>query len=602
MFASALAKPRLPVAVIGGGPVGLVASTLLSKLKVPHRVYEQFPGTSIHPKACGLNQRSVELFRRLGIEEQFKKHRAPGKMIGKTGWFTGVGPNDREILVRDAWAGGKYAEAFKKQSPVEYSVLPQIRLEPILQQRALELNPGGVQYNSKVTDIEERSDHVSMTVQKRDGTTETVEAEYVLSADGGRGTAELLGIGWEGERDILDMITVHFKADIRNIHPNPEVFISWLINPQMNGSLGTGYLYHLGPYDRYNMSQDPADLGNEYVLAAPKLSDDPAQFDDRSTIARVRKSLGIPDLDVNVLSISHWLVNARVTQKYRSEKGRIFLVGDAAHRVPPWGALGLNSGLGDAHNLIWKLALALRSGKPQDFHALLDTYETERKPIATRVAKNSLNNMRNHAAVMDKALGVTTTNSTEENVANMEAFFDPSHPDYEKKRANVIEASKTTDHEFHACGIEFGWFYPTVDDEGQGGEFHGGQIKEDGSFDFTNYHPSTIPGHNLPHAWLQRGDTDVSTRDLVRDDIFVLLTGDATNWKAFQSNLMDIEVIGENGWIPKDETWRDLCGIEADGAILVRPDGIVAWRAMRWHENFKQTFPQKFAIALGKSG
>lgn len=257
-------------------------------------------------------------------------------MIGKTGWFTGIGASDKEILVRDAWGGGKYAEAYWKYSPVDYSVLPQIRLEPLLRDRARELDPKGVQYNSKVTDVREHADHVSVTVEGRGGTVEDVQAQYFLAADGGRGMAEVLNIGWDGERDILNMITVHFEAEkLRSIHPDPDVFISWLNNPRMRGSFGTGYLYHLGPYDKYNASGNKGDLGNEYVLAAPKLSEDPAQFDEETTIARVRNSLGVPDLDIKVKSISHWLVNARVTEKYRSESGRIFLVGDACHRVPP---------------------------------------------------------------------------------------------------------------------------------------------------------------------------------------------------------------------------------------------------------------------------
>lgn len=147
------------------------------------------------------------------MDAEFKKHRAPKEYISTTGWFTGVGKTSKEILVREAWGGGRYAAAYKTCSPVEYSVLPQIRLEPVLQKRALELDPKAVQYNSKVTDITEGKDHVSLKVEKKDGTTEQVEAQYVLGADGGRGMAEILNIGWDGERDILDMITVHFKAD-----------------------------------------------------------------------------------------------------------------------------------------------------------------------------------------------------------------------------------------------------------------------------------------------------------------------------------------------------------------------------------------------------
>ncbi|KAH7393678.1 2,4-dichlorophenol 6-monooxygenase [Cadophora sp. MPI-SDFR-AT-0126] len=573
-----MASQRLPVAIVGGGPVGLVSSILLSLLKIPHRVFEQFPGTSIHPKACGLNQRTVELFRHIGIEDEFKQHRAPKEIIGKTGWFTGIGRQDREILVRDAWGAGKYAGAYKKFSPCEYSVLPQIRLEPLLQKRALELSTDAVQYSSKVTEVTETAEHVALKVQGRDGTSQEIHADYVLAADGGRGMAEQLGIGWIGERDILDMITVHFKADLSKSARRKDVFISWLINPTMKGSLGTGYLYHLGPYNRPNR------IGDEYVLATPKLSDDPTQFDTDATIARVRRSLGIPELDVDILSLSHWLVNARVTDRYRSKGGRVFLVGDACHRVPPWGALGLNTGFGDAQNIVWKLAMAIKSGNPTEFDKLLDTYEEERQPIATIVAKNSLKNMRNHAGAMDTALGITPEASAEENTISLNAYYDASHPEYKAKRKAVEKASEQLDHEFNAPGIEIGWFYPSLDIEEEGkASRHGGQVRENGDFDFTTYHPSTLPGHNLPHAWLEKDGRTISTKDLTRRDKFVLLTHGDQRWHRYQSSLIDIEVINpRNGWKDIDGAWAEVCDIDASGAILVRPDGVVALRSKCW--------------------
>src|SRR4051812_46624109 len=110
----------LPVAIVGGGPVGLISSILLSMRKIPHRVFEQFPGTSIHPKACGLHQRTIEIFRHVGVEEEIKRHRAPLDIVGRTGWFTGIGPQSREIYSRDSWGGGKYQQEYLQASPVQY--------------------------------------------------------------------------------------------------------------------------------------------------------------------------------------------------------------------------------------------------------------------------------------------------------------------------------------------------------------------------------------------------------------------------------------------------------------------------------------------------
>jgi 2-polyprenyl-6-methoxyphenol hydroxylase-like FAD-dependent oxidoreductase len=137
--------------------------------------------------------------------------------------------------------------------------------------------------------------------------------------------------------------------------------------------------------------------------------------------------------DAEVLSIGRWFLNARVVDRYRSKGGRIFLVGDAAYKVPPWGAFGLNSGFGDVHNLMWKLALAVKSPK-QDWNALLDTYQDERKPIADFVARTSLANIRTHNGRIDVALGVTQRATTEENVKELETFFHGSGPEVDAKR------------------------------------------------------------------------------------------------------------------------------------------------------------------------
>lgn len=208
--------------------------------------------------------------------------------------------------------------------------------------------------------------------------------------------------------------------------------------------------------------------------------------------------------------------------------------------------------------------------------------------------------MRNHGGAIDGALGITPSTTTESNIAAIEAYCDPSNPEYDRKRARLIEASKTTDFEFHAPEIEIGWFYPSVDFEGQGKETrHDGQIMEDGTFDFTTYHPTSIPGHNLPHAWLQKGDETLSTRDLMRDGKFVLITGAPGKWAGFANDLIDVEVIGKGGWLPTDARWSELCGIREDGAILVRPDGVVAWRAKKWKDEFEDSFSAIFDKVLG---
>ncbi|GKZ28500.1 hypothetical protein AbraIFM66950_008358 [Aspergillus brasiliensis] len=562
-----------PVAIIGGGPVGLLSSILLSQQKIPHVVFERHPSTSIHPKACGMNMRTIEIFRQMGIEDQVLEQRAPPETVSRTAWYTNLGPTGLEIIGRDAWGGGKYVDEYKRASPSPYVVIPQIRLEPILLQHARKLNPHGIIHGAEVTDVEEAGDHVILTVREK-GKPESrkVKARYVAGADGGRALTDQLGINWEGEKDIVEMVSAHFKAPISLHHPDPRVFITWFIDPKQGGSIKTGYLYHLGPYPSTPETE-------EWLFACAINPGEPREFTAEDMVKRMHSTLQIPNLEVEIKSISHWRVNSIVAERYRSPKGQIFLVGDAAHRIPPWGALGLNSGIQDAYNLIWKLGIAVRGDCAPRWDRLLDTYETERRPIALRVARTSLHNLRSHSSVMDRALGITPQNVEETNVRALQSFFNPLDADYDARRRAVYMALETLDSEFHALGAEIGWFYPDIDRECQrNSPDHGGQLLPNGELDCINYHASILPGHNLPHAWLERDGVTLSTRDLLLPDRFLWLTSEPYYGERPEHDLVRVEQIGGDlGWRDVDGTWAELSNAHGVASVLVRPDGIVAW-------------------------
>ena len=181
------------------------------------------------------------------------------------------------------------------------------------------------------------------------------------------------------------MVSAHVRSPISQFHPDIRNFITWFINPRLGESIGTGNLYHLGPYPL-----DPET--DEWCFACAHNSHDLQRLDSDAMLARMRKVLQIPELPVDLLSISNWYVNALCAYRYRSEGGRAFLVGDAAHRVPPWGALGLHTGIRNAHNLAWKLGLMIKTSNPDRSSTLLDSYDTERRPIGRRVRDTRLRN------------------------------------------------------------------------------------------------------------------------------------------------------------------------------------------------------------------
>lgn len=304
-----------------------------------------------------------------------------------------------------------------------------------------------------------------------------------------------------------------------------------------------------------------------------------------------------------------------VAERYRSSgssspgSGRVFLVGDAAHRIPPWGALGLNTGVQDVQNLVWKLAAALRSSpdsvERQRLHAWLDTYEQERKPVGQDCARHGMSSLKQHMLVIDRALGIAPDASSEDNVRSLRAYFDKMDPQGNQLRQNVLDIQQILDTEFHALGIEIGWFYPSCDIDNEGARsHHGGQLDSNGQLDVTNYHPSAIPGHHFPHLWVQKGGIQVSTRDLAMRDRCVLVAMTDKPWLVLQSRWLHVEVIADSPKCSQGVSWASLNGVSSTGAVLVRPDGIVLWRFNKPDLVFEKARqdPARFVTRLLKIG
>ncbi|MDR5698675.1 FAD-dependent monooxygenase [Agromyces aerolatus] len=567
-----MSEPDVPIIIVGGGPVGLMTSIMLSRMRVRHALFERHPGTSVHPKAVGLNQRTSEIFRDVGIADEVAALAAPPHTVGGTSWHTSfAGPtplHGRQIAARDAWGGGRYAEEYRAASPAPYLMIPQIRLEPVLKRAAESYAEGEIRFGHEVELVTPEAEGARVTIRTPEGSALDLTARFVIVADGGRSVAAQLGITETGPRDLVDMVSAHVTADLSAILPHHDSLIHWFVNPDLGGSIGAGYLYHIGPWDDRGASR-------EWVFAAASIPGDPVRFDEAGMRLRMQRTLGVPDLELEVNSISHWHINAVVADRFR--QGDVFLVGDAAHRIPPWGALGLNTGVQDAHNLAWKLAAALADPA---FEPLLDTYDRERRRIARNVADTSLRNFQNHGGIVDRALGLEPGQQPDDGWRALGELW-ASGARGDARRAAVAEAMTVLDQEFHAHGTEIGFGYP-----------EGALIPEDGSdqdsFGALVYEPSTVPGHHLPHCWLVEDGVERSTLDLQGPGRWALIVDDrAEAWRdslsasdaPLAAHVDVIEVGVDRAIADVSGAWASTRDIESDGAILVRPDAFVAWRA-----------------------
>jgi 2,4-dichlorophenol 6-monooxygenase len=567
-----------PVLIVGGGGCGLSASIFLSNLGVEHLLVERREGTSHLPKAHYLNQRTMEIFRQHGVADAIYEVGCPIEKFGKVRWLTslgGDGPLDRKLIhAMDAFGGGSLRERYEADGPVMASNYPQLRLEPLLKREAETRAPGAIRFHHEVESWQETPDGITVTVRDRSADEQhTIHARYLIAADGGRTFAPALGTVMAGPTNMVDMVSTHFSADLSQ-YWDDETLITWFLNPEGQDSWGAGAMVQMGPtWGRES---------EEWVFHFAFRPDDPERFNEEQIVPRLRSLLRLPDLDLTVHKISHWILDRIVAQQWRY--GRIFLAGDAAHRQPPTTGLGLNTGIQDAHNLAWKLAEVI-AGRASD--AFLDSYESERKPVSTHGADWALLAFMNHT-VIDAGIGLTPGAPVEVNTQAFHALFSDTLVGA-ALRARAEACLNTQTWEFQAHDVEIGFSYAegalTADGTDAPPRDPSGRI----------YQPTTRPGHRLPHSWIERDGQRRSTHDLTGHGQWALITGPAGEaWiKAAEQvgQQLGIDIvavtIGDHSdgdhsggdYVDADGAWSAVRGIADAGAVLVRPDNFVAYRA-----------------------
>jgi 2,4-dichlorophenol 6-monooxygenase len=599
----------VPVLVVGGGGSGLTASIILSDLGIESLLVERHPSTSRYPKAHILNGRTMEIMAQHGLAEDIYQEGSPPEKCSAMVFLTSLGgdePYDRKVLHRtDAYGGGALAARYAAACAQRHGNLGQRWLEPLLRRHAERRNPGGLLFNHELVGFEQDADGVTAEVLDRDRqTTFTVRAAYLIGADGGKTVGGALGIRMLGTPTFQQWINLHVRSDFSAFLEHDDAIVNRISSLSDEGRFEHCGVVPMGPTKWGRHSEEWT-----LMFARPIGGATADELDDEEVVRLVRRTLKLPpDHAMEVCSISRWPVEGTVAERFGV--GRVFLAGDAAHRHPPSGALGLNTGIQDAHNLVWKLAAVL-SGHGSS--ALLDTYEAERRPVAQRVVERALYSLFNQLAIT-VGTGVTPAGTPEWNRAQMLALFADTL-DGRVRRALMREYFNTNRITTEHLGLELGYDYA-----GSPGVLPDGTPAPEPDPLGLEYVQTARPGHRLPHAWLRRdagrdagrdGERDagrVGTHALLRPGAFGVFAGaDGQAWVDAATVVADKRGIpltthligpGEELRDP-DGTWAGLRGHGERGTILVRPDGIVAARRHTYPDDPAAWLDGALSTALG---
>jgi putative polyketide hydroxylase len=534
-----------PVLIVGGSLVGLSMSLFLSWQGVPSLLVERHPEPARLPRARGYNARTMELFRALDLEETIRAAQSPN--AANRGMMRVESLAGRELALLNE-GGGSGPSLF---SPTTECVIGQERLEPLLITAAKKLG-SDLRFNTAMTSFEQDEAGVSAVIHERaTGREWRVHAHYLIAADGNRSSIrDALHIQTGGPGSISYMTDVAFEADLHQALRGRHIYIYYVSNPRLpDGQAGL-------------MSLDNELRWSFGFPIHPERGERREDLTDERCIELIRIATGVPDLHVKILPAYHWdpvkvgvwELAARYARRYR--EGRVFLAGDSAHAVLPSGGLGAGTGIQDAFNLAWKLALVL-NGKAGA--ALLYSYEDERLPIGNLTVEQTLQRHFYRTGTAESTL-----------IDYSELIFG-----YRYRSSAIIS-------------------------------------EPDANTAPLTQHPVTLhgePGTRAPHIMLEQAGSSVSIIDLCMGHWTLLVGAQGTIWhdaarqvaQHLDLPLSVYSIGGAHGIKDVEGRWDEACGVGATGAVLVRPDGFVAWRTRTIDEQPALTLENVLARILARS-
>jgi 2-polyprenyl-6-methoxyphenol hydroxylase-like FAD-dependent oxidoreductase len=509
------------ILIVGAGPVGLTGALLAHELGLSVRIIDRRPSTKRAPAAHVINARTFEIWRQIGLDvNAIRSHAQTPEKAGHVHWVTRLGETVIGTLPYEQQGDDNF-----DITPTPLRNLSQHRLEPLLtaelQQRGI-----AVEYSSSYVSHAQTASGFTSTVQVGDALS-NIESTWLIACDGASSSVrQNIGIAMDGPDNLQQFNMFHFQVDLAALVGSHPGILYWICDPYSGGAL----VSHGGD--------------NEWVYMMPADGARTEPFTDEECFTHIRRPLAPTDSEITLLRQSSWTMTSQLAQSYR--KGRVFLAGDAAHRFPPTGGMGLNTGVGDIHNLLWKISKVERGSADDE---LLNSYESERRVIAERNAQASLENAFKMFDVF-MALGIDP--DKEVSAKNLEAALNSA-----ESLASIETAINNQATHFNMIGLQIGYRYMSE---------HSTTPLEVLTDEFiTTYRPSVEPGNRLPHGWLERNGETISSLDLVPLHSHVVIGGAQYSGERCDVRL-GTDVTDTDNW------WSSTLQLLPHQALVVRPD------------------------------
>lgn len=522
---------HVPVLIAGGGITGLSAALFLLQQGIQPLLVERHRSTSIHPRARGFDIRTMELFRELGVGEAVRE---AGKALGPAWGVLRADTLTEAMKDLKPREGGRITypsqlkglEGLAALTPETGARCTQDLAEPVLRAAAEERGASLLFYTEMISFSQDDNGVRAVLQDRETGETTTVTADYLIAADGaGSPVRRQLQLPVTGPGVLADFLNIYFEADMAELVLDREFSICIIDTPGI-----IGFVSAINNSDRwvYQLRYYP-DQGERVE-----------DYTEERLINVLHTALGMPELPIRILSVLPWEMTVRVTDTMQC--GRIFLAGDAAHVMTPYGGKGANTGIQDAQNLAWKIAAVLKGHASP---SLLDSYSIERQPIGL------FNAMRSATLADEK--GILKDNE----IMQRQVVAPPKNSEEQQQKEMELTQNIRT-----LIGIP-DYQYPVKVPS----------VCPPLPADKVLY---GLPGTRVPHLWLDE-DHKLSTLDMLKGRFTLFVHGDTAPWQAAlngHSVFVRVFPLADN----VVARWEEATGATPGEALLVRPDGFVAWR------------------------